>query len=133
MNAKLIIFFLTVQSSYSANAEEPATPETFDTVQFFESDKGGWRIKTYATDQDVHVWALGEKVEDIVALARSNTQKHYGDVLADEYILESATGVEGLRQQLAKRGLSTHLEASESGFVFWAPEGTQYRTRSKPQ
>jgi|SRR5690606_25246387 len=133
MNTRLIIFFLTVQSSYSANTEEPATPEKFDTVQFFESDNGGWRIKTYATDQDVHVWALGKEIEDIVALARSNTEKHYGDVLAEGYILESETGIDGLRQELAERGLSTHLEISDSGFVFWAPEGTSYRTRSKPQ
>jgi hypothetical protein len=53
------------------------------TVQFYESDNGSWRIKTYATDQDVHVWSLGKNVEDIVSLARSNTAKHYGDVLSE--------------------------------------------------
>jgi hypothetical protein len=133
MNAKLIVFFLTVQSSYSANAEEPATDEAFDTVQFFESATGSWRIKTYAMDQDVHVWSLGKTAEDIVALARSNTKKHYGDVLSEGYILESDTGIDGLRRELADRGLSTHLEISDAGFVFWAPEGTRYSTKSKPQ
>lgn len=133
MNAKLVVFFLTVQSSYSANTEERATDEAFDTVQFFKSDIGGWRIKTYAMDQDVHVWSLGNKVEDIVALARSNTEKHYGDVLSEGYILESETGIDGLRRELADRGLSTHLEVSDAGFVFWAPEGTRYSTKSKPQ
>jgi len=81
MNTTLVIFFLTVQSSYSGNTEEAATEEVFDTVQFFESEGGGWRIKTYATDQDVHVRSLGKIVEDILSLARSNTEKHYGDVL----------------------------------------------------
>ena len=57
---KLVIFFLTVKSSYSADTEEPATDEAFDTIQFFESGTGGWRIKTYAMDQDVHVWVARE-------------------------------------------------------------------------
>lgn len=133
MNATLVIFFLTVQSSYSANTEEPATNEVFDTVQFFESESGGFRIRTYATDQDVHVWSLGKSVGDIVSLARANTEKHYGDVLLEGYILRSETGIDGLRRELAARGLSTHLEISDSGFVFWAPERTRYRSRSKPQ
>ena len=133
MNARLVIFFLTVQSSYSSNMEEPATDDAFDTVQFFESDTASWRIKTYAMDQDVHVWALGNNVEDIVSLARSNTEKHYGDVLSEGYILESASGIDGLCRELADRGLSTHLEISDAGFVFWAPEGTRYSTKSKPQ
>ena len=133
MNATLVIFFLTVQSSYSENTEQAASAEVFDTVQFFESDTGSWRIKTYATDQDVHAWFLGKSVEDIVALARSNTEKHYGDVLLEGYILRSETGVGGLRLELASRGLSAHLKESESGFVFWVPEGTQYRTKSQPQ
>jgi hypothetical protein len=133
MNTKLVIFFLTVQSSYSADTEEPATDDVFDTVQFFESDTGGWRIKTYAMDQDVHAWSLGNKIEDIVSLARSNTEKNYGDVLSEGYILESDTGIDGLRLELADRGLSTHLEISDAGFVFWAPEGTLYSTKSKPQ
>jgi len=133
MNAKLVVFFLTVKSSYSADTEEPATAGAFDTVQFFESETGSWRIKTYAMDQDVHVWSLGSKVEDIVSLARSNTEKHYGDVLSEGYILETDTGIDGLRDELAERGLSTHLEISDAGFAFWAPEGTQYTTKSKPR
>jgi hypothetical protein len=132
MKTTLIIFFLTVRSSYSADAEEAATAEAIDTVQFHQLESGGWRIKTYAMDQDVHVWSLG-KVDDIVSLAKSNTEKHYGDVLAEAYILESRSGIDGLRQELAVRGLSTHLEISDSGFVFWAPEGTRYRTKSTPQ
>jgi hypothetical protein len=133
MNAKLVIFFLTVQSSYSANTEEPATDEAFDTVQFFESEAGGWRIKTYAMDQDVHAWSLGSKVDDIVSLAQSNTEKHYGDVVSEGYILKSDTGINGLRHELSDRGLSTHLEISDAGFVFWAPEGSRYSTKSTSQ
>jgi hypothetical protein len=133
MDATLVVFFLAVQSSYSANTEIEATEEVFDMVQFYQSDRGAWRIKTYATDQDVHVWSLGGSIEDIVALARSNIEKHYGDVITEGYVLKSTSGVEGLRQELAARGLSTHLEISESGLVFWTPEGTHYKTKSRPQ
>lgn len=134
MNVTLVVFFPTVQSSYSKNTEGAATDELFDTVQFFfESRSGGWRIRTYAIDQDVHVWSLGKEVEDIVLLARTNTEKHYGDVLLEGYVLRSKTGIEGLRAELEARGLSTHLEVSKSGFMFWAPEGTQYQSKSSPQ
>ncbi|HEY0686007.1 MAG TPA: hypothetical protein VGD45_26935 [Steroidobacter sp.] len=132
-NRTLVIFFLTIQSSYSGNTEQPASDEAFDTVQFFQSDSGAWRIKTFAMDQDVHVWSLGGKVGDIVTVARSNTEKHYGDVLLEGYISKSSTGFDGLRQELESRGLSTHLEISDSGLVFWTPEGTRYRSKSKPR
>ena len=133
MSSTLVIFFLSVQSSYSGSTEAPATEDAFDTVQFYSAESGCWRIKTYATDQDVHAWSLGKEVDDLVALARSNTEKHYGDVLTEGYIIKSEEGTEGLRRELADRGLSTNLEVSDSGFLFWAPEGSHYRTKSTPK
>ncbi len=133
MNSTLVIFFLSVQGSYIGNTEAPATEEAFDTVQFYSDERGCWRIKTYATDQDVHVWSLGKDVADLVALARSNTEKHYGDVLTEGYIIKSEEGTDGLRRELAARGLSTHLEIADSGVLFWVPEGTHYRSKSKPK
>lgn len=61
MKTVLVIFFLSVQSSYSGNTEIAATPESFDTVQFYESNGSVWRIKTYAQDEDVHLasWLEG--------------------------------------------------------------------------
>jgi len=111
----------------------PATEDTFDTVQFCGGENGFWRIKTYATDQDVHVWSLGISVTDLVRLARSSTEKHYGDVLTEGYIIETEEGTEGLRRGLADKGLSPHLEISNSGFLFWTPEGTHYRSKSRPK
>jgi hypothetical protein len=105
----------------------------FDTVQFYGSEEGFWRIKTFATDQDVHVWNLGKDVKDIVAIARSNTEKHYGDVLTEGYIIQTEDGVDGLRKELSKRGLSTHLELLDPRFLFWTPEGTQYKTKTHPK
>lgn len=133
MTSTLVIFFLRIQSSYVENSEEPATEEKFDTVQFYEGASGCWRIKTFAMDQDVHVWSMGPSVKNLFELARSNTEKHYGDVLSEGYILQSNEGLEGLRQQLEEKGLSTHLEISDGEFLFWAPEGTHYRSKSRPR
>ena len=133
MKTVLVIFFLSVQSSYSGNTESPATEETFDTVQFYSSNGSNWRIKTYATDRDVHIWSLGENVTDIVALARSNTEKHYGDVLSEGYIIETEEGLEGVRRELAKKGVPVHLEVTNFGAVFWTPEGSHYKTKSRPE
>src|SRR3546814_8266389 len=89
MKTVLVVFFLSVQSSYSGNTEIAATEDAFDTVQFYAANGTSWRIKTYAQDQDVHIWSLGSKVADLVALARTNTEKHYGDVLTEGYIIET--------------------------------------------
>lgn len=132
MKSVLVIFFLSVRSSYSANSELPATDEAFDTVQFYAHDGMNWRIRTYAQDEDVHVWSLGPNVSDIVSLARANTEKHYEDVLAEGYVIDTDDGLEGVRRELQERGLDPHLELPPSGAVFWAPAGTRYRTRSAP-
>ena len=133
MNVVLVIFLLTVQSSYRNNIESDATEEAFDTVQFFATDKGAWRIKTYAMDQDVHVWSIASTSKDVVGLAERNTDAHYGDVLSKHYVITAADGIEGLRRSLKEHALPDHLEISEAGFLFWAPAGTSYRTRSRPQ
>ena len=133
MKTVLVIFFLSVQSSYSGNSEVEATEEAFDTVQFYASDGMNWRIKTYAQDEDVHIWSLGPDIPDIVALARANTEKNYGDVLTEGYIIETHQGLEGVRRELEKRGLEPNLELPPSGAVFWAPEGTRYRSKSAPK
>ena len=133
MKTVLVVFFLSVQSSYSSNTEEPATEDAFDTVQFYSANGSHWRIKTYATDQDVHIWSLGNNVQDMVALARANTEKHYGDVLTEGYVIETDDGLDGVRRELEKKGLSAHLEEPPSGAVFWAPAGSSYRTKSQPR
>jgi hypothetical protein len=133
MKIVLVIFFLSIQSSYSQDTEVAATEQAFDTVQFLATDSGAWRIRTYASDEDVHVWSIGASTNDVVELARSNTEKHFGDVLSKRYILESDDGIEGLRLELKERGLPNNLEQSKSGFLFWAPEGTNYRSKSTPR
>ena len=133
MKTVFVVFFLSTQSSYSDNTEIAATESVFDTVQVFAANGANWRIKTYAKDQDVHIWSLGENIADIVTLARANTEKHYGDVLREGYIIETENGLEGVRQGLMDRGLPPNLELPPSGAVFWAPEGARYRTKSAPK
>lgn len=132
MKTFLVMYFLSVQSSYSDNSEMEATEEAFDTVQFYASQGVTWRIRTYAKDQDVHIWSLGPDVPDVVTMARTHTEKHYGDVLTEAYVVETDGGLEGVRRELKKRGLEPNLESPPSGAVFWAPEGTKYRTKSAP-
>ena len=127
-----VIFFLAVRSSYTRNEEVDSTESEFDTVQFHFNGGDCWRIKTFAMDQDVHAWNIG-KVQDLVGLARANTEKHYGDVLTEGYILKSESGLEGIRLELTDRGLDNHLEVSDVGFAFWTPAGTTYRTKSRPE
>jgi hypothetical protein len=133
MKTVLVIFFLSIQSSYSSNTEIRATPESFDTVQFYASDGSAWRIKTYALDQDVHIWSLGPNVKDVVALAKENTFKHYGDVLTKGYVIETNDGLEGVRRELSNRGLDVHVDLPPSGSAFWSPAGTHYRSKSVPK
>jgi hypothetical protein len=133
MKTVLVIFFLAIQSSYSGNTEVQATSKSFDTVQFYASNGTAWRIKTYAQDEDVHIWSIDSTVDDIVALAQQNTSQHYGDVLSEEYIIETDDGIEGVRRELSKRGLDVHLELPPSGAVFWSPLGTRYRSKSAPK
>jgi hypothetical protein len=133
MKTVLIIFFLSVQSSYSSNTEVSATPTSFDTVQFYAANGSAWRIKTYAQDEDVNIWSIGSNVNDIVTLAKENTMKHYGDVLAERYVIETNGGLEGVRRELSRRGLDVHLELAPSGAVFWSPVGTRYRSKSVPK
>ena len=133
MRTVLALFFLSVQSSYASKVEEEATDEVFDTVQFYATESGSWRIKTYATDQDVHIWSIGVKLDDLITVAQQNTEKHYGDVLTEGFIIDTPDGLEGLRQELVERGLPDNLEAPPSGVIFWAPPGTTYRSKSTPR
>ena len=119
---QLILFELSIQSSYLNNTEAPATEDLFDTIQFFAANGKAWRIKTFATDQDVHIWELGfEGAED-----------NYGDVLEAGYVMSSDTGLDGLRAELDARELPVNLKETPFGAVFWTPPGSHYRTQSRP-
>jgi hypothetical protein len=127
-----VIFILSIRSSYLRNEEHEATEAVFDTVQFIWTEQGAWRIRTYAEDEDVHTWSMRLGADELVPLARTNTEKHYGDVLAEAYIIDTSEGVDGLCRELQARGLADHLEIGGAGLMFWTPPGSKYQTRSTP-
>lgn len=133
MTTQLIVFRLAIRSSYAADTEEPATETEFDTIQFFAAGGAAWRIRTYAADQDVHIWTLdAEQIGDLVGIAVGDTEASYGDVLEEAYVLNSDIGLDGLRARLVERGLPAHLKETAFGAAFWTPPGTDYKTRSRP-
>ena len=133
METILIIFVLTIQSSYAQNAEVAAVASNADTVQFFIDPDKAWRIRTFAIDQDVHVHSLGASGETAVEKVIASTERSYGDVIARKYIIRSHNGIDGIKAELKKLNITQALEISNSGFAFWVPENTQYRTKSQPK
>ena len=114
-------------------AEIAATADVFDTVQFVATEKGAWRIKTYATDQDVHVWSIGGTPEGIVELARTNTEGTPVSTLLDsgfprlhfsrkgnvELALRnfSATRLLGIIEQLATAALEMRKQSTLAALI----------------
>jgi len=133
MEIVFIIFVLTIKSSYAQNVEDPADIYNADTVQFFIEPNQAWRVKTFAIDQDVHVYSLGIPNETLEEKVIAGTERSYGDVIAKKYIIRSKTGIEGIKVELKKLNLYQELEVSKSGFAFWVPENTQYGTKTQPK
>ena len=117
----LIICLLDVQSSDAGNEELPATEHAFDTVQYYASESGAWRINTFAMDHDVRVTPLGGSVPDIVELATADTEKHYASVLHTRRVFQATGGIDGLRIALVRHGMTPHLKIDDTGCVFWTP------------
>ncbi len=130
----LIIFLLNIESSYLQNIENE-TQSPADTIQFILLNGEAWRIKTFAVDHDVHVYSLGPmKAEKFTEIAVANTNKHYGDVLSRQVIVETKKGFGGLRSELKSVGLPGFLEIQKSNdYAFWVPESNIYETKSKPE
>jgi len=134
MQSVLVVYVLTIQSSYAEDSEGPADDETFDTVQFFVGPEAAWRIRTFSMDEDVHVYSLGPTTAETLETVRASTEKTYGDIIAAQHVFSSDDGTAGLKKELAGSDLgATFEESTKHGFIFWVPEGTEYRTRSTPE
>lgn len=134
MQSVLVIYLLSIQSSYAEDAEAPADEDAFDTVQFFIGPENAWRIRTFSIDEDVHVYSLGPTQPRTLDTVRASTEKNYGDVIAASHVFTSDDGIAGLKKELATSALGASVEEStRHGFIFWVPEGTQYRTRTTPE
>ncbi len=80
----LIVALLSTESSYKSEVERPATAVE-DTVQFSIAAKP-WRVRTYAIDHDIHVYAIGAELE--AESAEAHIDKHYGHILKKRYTLK---------------------------------------------
>ncbi|MBL9200433.1 MAG: hypothetical protein JNL39_07995 [Opitutaceae bacterium] len=132
----LIIFRLTVESSYAQGIERPAS-KRFDTVQWWIGPNGAWRIKTYAIDSDIHPYRLETKApaEELQQLALTNTQKTYGDVVGKKHIVKIPpdASLETVRRLLRDEGLRDSAEWVTPGYLLWLPDDSRYTTRTKPK
>src|SRR5262245_44459548 len=119
MNTALIVFKLSIQSSYVEDSEAEADMDAFDTVQFFISDTGAWRIRTFSIDEDVHVYSLGTARPDMEKLVIASTEKTYGDIIVAKHVFSSADGIPGLKRELEAAGWSASVrESAQHGFAF---------------
>jgi hypothetical protein len=134
MKILLLVFLVNLESSYLQNVEREVR-EPADTVQFLLLGNAAWRIKTFSIDQDVHVWSIGDmNQENFESLAESNTQKHYGDVLAGTVRIEAAGDLNTLKASVQASVLGGTLEVPNSEeFAFWVREAGMYKTKSTPQ
>jgi hypothetical protein len=134
MDCVLVVFKLNIQSSYQNDTEAQADEDSFDTVQFFITPTTAWRVRTFSVDEDVHVYPLGDANPDTLETVTASTQRTYGDVIAEKIIFSSTDGIEGVRKSLEEQDWTPTLkESKQHGFVFWVPEGTDYRTKSVPE
>ena len=133
----LIIGILTIESSYAQNTERPSRGVP-DTLQFWIGPGSAWRIRTYATDHDIHPHSLGdlEKMKDRpIEFARDHIKKHYGDVLASTVVLEfpDTRDTDAVRKVLMQHKLKGSLEVAKIGFAFWNPDDGHYKSQTKPK
>lgn len=133
MKGILIIYILTVSSSYSENKELPADM-FYDVVEYWITDSNAYRIKTYSTDLDIHVYQFRiDNLDNGLKLADKNTQDNYGDIIKKRVKLElnGNETKEQLDSILKGNGLEGRFEINE--FVFWNPDRREYRTMTEPK
>jgi hypothetical protein len=131
----LLVFRLTIQSSYAQDVEQPADEDHFDTVQWWLATHHTWRIKTFAMDQDIHCHHIGSSLSE--TFARQSTEKNYGDVVASSFAVElgNLTHIEWIEKSMQEYGGLAALEVDRNGgkFAFWNPLRVQFTSKSSPQ
>jgi hypothetical protein len=130
----LVLGVLTFESSYAQNTERPSRG-AHDTLQFWIGPGKAWRIRTYATDHDIHAYRLDDFGQRPTEFAREHIKKHYGDVLASTVVLEFAdiTDTNAVRRVLTQHKLKGSLEVTKMGFAFWNPDDGPYESKTTPR
>lgn len=133
----LVVAILASESSYLNNTEELARAVP-DTVQFWLGQDSTWRIRTYATDHDIHIYSMdglpGENPEDRTRPYVEHIEKHYGDIYNSLFALpfHDYTDTKQNEKVLTRAGLDGQLEVASAGFAFYNPDREKYRTQSTP-
>lgn len=133
--SKLMVFKLSVQSSYAEDIEREADALHFDTVQWWLADDTTWRIRTYAIDSDIHLYTMEGALSDEVA--RENTLKNYADVTAEYFMVDlpDLDDTPAVEAAMRAYGGAATLERARNGagFAIWNPLGVHYVTRTRPE
>ena len=136
MRGTLLLTILSTSSSYARQIEEPvhAPSDVPDTLQWWIAEHESWRIRTYALDHDIHTHALGPGIANLLELARTQTLKHFGDIIHARHEIEfvDCTDQVAVEKILREVGLAARLEVAPSRFAFWKPDDARYHSQSTP-
>jgi hypothetical protein len=136
MQGTLVLGILTIRSSYARQIELPlgADAQVPDTLQWWITATGSWRIRTYAIDHDIHTHQVDGNRDDVLALAFEGNRKHYGDVLAAEHLVQftDCQSSSEVRDKLRAIGLEPGLEVAAGRFAFWKPDDAKYSSKTSP-
>lgn len=132
---ELVLTVLTIESSYAQNRERAATTSP-DTIQFWLTPDSQWRIRTYAMDDDIHVYSLGARPDGSRFTrqdAIDHVTKHYNEVLATTVTLRfrNPDNQAEVRRVLEEHNLSGTLEVGSDGLAFYNPSRAEYCTRTE--
>jgi hypothetical protein len=135
LQGTLVLAILNVRSSYIAETEEATGDgDVPDTLHWWLGDQAS-RIKTFAVDHDIHTYSCGPNKPGLIELAQQNNIKHYGDVIAEQHVLEfgNCADAESVAAVSAEAGLANRLEVAAPRFAFWKPDDARYRSQSTPK
>lgn len=131
----LLVYQLTIQSSYVDNVEQEADDEHFDTVQWWITPDQAWRIRTFGVDNDVHLHQVAGPVD--AAVLRENTLKHYDEDIDDTFdvVLDDLGDAPAIEAAMAPFGGAEALEIDRNGarFAFWNPLKLRFAPRGEPE
>lgn len=135
MQNKLVIFKLSIKSSYNQNIEQPAD-KVFDTLQFFVHGKDIFRIKTYAVDHDIHIHKVnvGDRtIDETLDFLTSTTKAHYEDAIEKIVTIniKDVKDTKAIKESLKKELKTAHIE-STNDILYWNPDGEPYKNQSNP-
>ena len=133
----LIVGLLNIETSYKDNTQAPAG-EIPDTVQFWLAPDAIWRIRTFATDHDIHIHNMGDlpqTSDDFTEPYIRHIAENYGDILTSVHvtIFPDYTDASDIEPQLRASELPGSLELTSEGFALYNPDEGLYETQSEPQ